>query len=36
MNRLGALAVAAGAVFAAVVPLFLKPYGIYLSRPGWC
>lgn len=31
MNRLGALAVAAGAVFAAVVPLFLKPYGIYLS-----
>jgi len=31
MNRLGALAVAAAAVFTVVLPLFLKPYGIYLS-----
>jgi branched-chain amino acid transport system permease protein len=31
MNRLGALAVAAAAVFTVILPLFLKPYGIYLS-----
>jgi branched-chain amino acid transport system permease protein len=31
MSRLGAIAVALGAIFAVVVPLFLKPYGIYLS-----
>jgi branched-chain amino acid transport system permease protein len=31
MNRVGFIAVAFGAVFAVVVPLFLKPYGIYLS-----
>ncbi len=31
MNRLGTLAVAAAAVFTVVLPLFLKPYGIYLS-----
>ena len=31
MNRLGVLAVAAAAIFAVVVPLFLKSYGIYLS-----
>jgi len=31
MNRLGVIAVAAGAAFALSVPLFLKPYGIYLS-----
>ena len=30
MNRAGAIAVAAAAVFAIVVPLFLKSYGIYL------
>jgi branched-chain amino acid transport system permease protein len=31
MNRPGAIAVAAAAVFAIVVPPFLKSYGIYLS-----
>jgi branched-chain amino acid transport system permease protein len=31
MNRSGAIAVAAAALFAVVLPLFLKPYGIYLS-----
>ena len=31
MNRLAAIAVVAGAAFAIAVPLFLKPYGIYLS-----
>ncbi len=31
MNRPGAIAVAAAAIFAIVVPLFLKSYGIYLS-----
>jgi len=31
MNRLGALAVVVAAVFAIVLPQFLKPYGIYLS-----
>lgn len=31
MSRFGAIAVALGAIFAVVVPLFLKPYGIYLS-----
>jgi len=31
MNRLGIIAVALGAIFAVIVPLFLKPYGIYLS-----
>ena len=30
MNRLAAFAVAVVAVFAVVVPFFLKPYGIYL------
>src|SRR5579862_5210502 len=31
MNRLGVIAVVVGAIFAVTVPLFLKPYGIYLS-----
>jgi branched-chain amino acid transport system permease protein len=31
MNRLGAIAVVAGAAFAVSLPLFLKPYGIYLA-----
>ena len=31
MNRLGAFVVAAAVLFAVVLPLFLKPYGIYLS-----
>jgi branched-chain amino acid transport system permease protein len=31
MSRLGVIAVALGAIFAIIVPLFLKPYGIYLS-----
>ncbi len=31
MNRLGVVAVAAGAALAISLPLFLKPYGIYLS-----
>ena len=31
MNRLGVIAVAAAAIFAIVMPLFLKSYGIYLS-----
>ena len=31
MKRLAVIAVAVGAAFAIVVPLFLKPYGIYLS-----
>jgi branched-chain amino acid transport system permease protein len=30
MNRIGHVVVAAAAVFAIVVPFFLKPYGIYL------
>src|SRR5690348_2893079 len=31
MNRLGVTAVAAALLFAAALPLFLKPYGIYLG-----
>ncbi len=31
MSRLGVIAVAVVAVFVATIPLFLKPYGIYLS-----
>jgi branched-chain amino acid transport system permease protein len=30
MNRIGAVALVAAAVFAVAVPFFLKPYGIYL------
>ena len=30
MNRLGAVIIAAGAVFAVAAPFFLKPFGIYL------
>jgi branched-chain amino acid transport system permease protein len=31
MNKIGVIVVAAGAAVALVVPLFLKPYGIYLG-----